>query len=87
MNYYSEEEITRAFKEYNSATDPRGLIERMTPMDIRKFRIRDEIAISVLPEIVKQQGQLQFQYGGCKNILTDNCHLAYKIADAMIEAR
>lgn len=49
--------------------------------------LRDEFAMSIIPEIVKEQGQIKHNYGGCSNILRDNCDLAYKIADAMIEAR
>lgn len=49
--------------------------------------LRDKIAISILPEIVREQGQLKYGYGGCDNVLYDNCKLAYKIADSMIMAR
>lgn len=49
--------------------------------------LRDEIAIAVLPEILKASGQLQHGYGGCTNILLSDCQLAYRIADAMIQVK
>lgn len=49
--------------------------------------LRDEFAMSALQEIIREQGQLKYGYGGCENILRNNCDLAYKIADVMINAR
>ena len=59
----------------------------MTKKQINTTTIRDEFAMSVISEIVKEQGQLKHGYGGCNNVLRDNCDLAYKIADAMLDAR
>lgn len=47
--------------------------------------LRDEFAMSVIPEIIR--GQTQNGYRGGENILEDHCNLAYKIADYMIRAR
>lgn len=49
--------------------------------------LRDIIAAQVLTEVIREQGQLKYSYGGCENILYDNCKLAYKIADVMICVR
>ena len=55
-------------------------------MDDKKT-LRDEIAIAVISEIVVEQGQLQYNYDGCRNVLRENCRLAYLIADCMMEIR
>jgi len=49
--------------------------------------LRDRFAAQVLPEILREQGQLKYQYGGCENVLYDNIRMAYKIADAMVRVR
>lgn len=52
-----------------------------------KETLRDKMAMHVISEIVKEQGQLKYEYGGCQNVLDANCNLAYKIADGMLKAR
>ncbi len=50
----------------------------------KKSSIRDAVAISVLPEILKASNQLHNYYGGADNILESDCFFAYKIADTFI---
>lgn len=52
-----------------------------------ELQLRDQIATSVISKILEVQGQFKYSYGGCENILYENCQLAYKIADAMLNVR
>ncbi|HUM48528.1 MAG TPA: hypothetical protein PLD84_16465 [Chitinophagales bacterium] len=53
----------------------------------QEITLRDEIAVRVIPEIIRERGQLNNGYAGCSNVLESDCHFAYRIADEMLKAR
>jgi hypothetical protein len=59
-------------------------MEDQTPI---QETLRDKIALHVLPEIIRETGQLKYKYGGAQNLLVLNCRFAYTIADYMLQAR
>lgn len=56
-------------------------------IDPQTETLRDGFAMLALTAIIQRHDQLKFGYSGCENILVDDCLFAYRIADAMLDAK